>query len=289
MTMRTIARRTRELIAGVHIPVQPAVLQKILTLLDGFSPNLAALAAGIGEDVALAGRILQRANIESRKLQRCVDSVEQGVMLLGLQRVGQIVVDMARNLPNRNEKIPVQWPADRGVQVGRIAAWLAGVLPDKAVHFHNGLLHPVTPDTAYTLGLLHDCGLMVLMYRLPEYAPFHQDEMAAHGHLRAREEWRLFGTDHGLAGACVAKGWCLPETFCQAIQDHNQEGSLLQPGRKRSMRHAASLCGILNLAEWILARTTGTPLPPLPDGTLAFFGLEAEDLESMVQSRRESP
>ncbi|MBF0154262.1 MAG: HDOD domain-containing protein [Magnetococcales bacterium] len=255
---------------------------------NSFSPNLAALAATLGRDLSLAGRILQRANLETPALKRCVDSVEQGVMLLGLQRVRHTLLDLPLNLSPQDEKPVLREVNDRGVRVGRIAAWLADELPRRAIHFQNGVLRPVSPDTACTLGLLHDCGLLVLAHRLPDYADFYREEMAVHGYLRVTEERRLLGTDHGLAGALVAMRWCLPEPFCQAICDHNQEGGILQPGRKVALRQAAALCGILNLAEWILAHVAQSPLPPLPDGLFDFFGMTADDMENMAQSRKES-
>ncbi|MBF0176113.1 MAG: HDOD domain-containing protein [Magnetococcales bacterium] len=287
MSMKTIASRTRDLITGLSIPVQSSMGQKVRDALDGPSPNLASLTTDTGQDIALAGCVLQRANMESRTLRGSVDSVEQGILLLGLERLRQILRDPIRKSLREGGENGLSWICERGVQVGRVAGWLAGELPRLAVHFHGGALHPVTPDTAYALGLLHDCGLMALGLRLPEYAVFYQEEVTRFGYMRVAEEWRLFGTDHGLAGALVARRWCLPEAFCQAICDHNQEGGILQPGRRVALRHAATLCGILNLAEWILARSEDQPLPRLPDGIFAFFGMAPSDLDRLYQARRE--
>ncbi len=277
------------MIAGVAMPIRFSVLRATEAVLGHLSPDLALLTATVGRDPALSGHLIRTAHREAGKVGRCIDSVEQAVTLLGLSRIREIVVKLPANPAAEEAGGMLQRVADRGMAIGRIAARLADLLPGVAMHF-PGYLQPVASSTAYTLGLLHDCGLVLLASRLPEYLPFCQSEITTHGNVRANEEQRLFGTDHGLAGAHLAKAWGLPDLFCQAIRDHNQAGNILQPSRKSSLRQAAALHGILALAEWLLARLAGSgPTPPLPDDLSTLFGIDPATLERLYRREPNDP
>jgi HD-like signal output (HDOD) protein len=102
------------------------------------------------------------------------------------------------------------------------------------------LLRPrgISPDQAYTLGMFHDCGLALLVKRVPAY-----------GEALIQGRWaeitaldQAQNMDHALLGETVARNWQLPEALAQSIRHHHNLKAQDIPDV------VTRLCGMLNFA-----------------------------------------
>jgi putative nucleotidyltransferase with HDIG domain len=119
----------------------------------------------------------------------------------------------------------------------------------------------VEPSVAYTAGLLHDIGKVVLDQFIHSGFPLFYRELNEKGKNFAEVEKRVFGTDHTEAGLELAQNWSFPESLVETIRYHHQ------PENARSHK---KLVNIVYLADLLMSRFhTGLEIERLNTGPLA--------------------
>jgi CheY-like chemotaxis protein len=107
-------------------------------------------------------------------------------------------------------------------------------------------------DTAFTAGILHNVGKIVLS-QLADPATFCVPATAT-SHVQA--EQMLFGIDHATAAGIVVDTWLLPRELRQAVRTHHDGQQLAA---------ANPLTAILHVADTlVLMAGIGNPFPALP-------------------------
>ena len=76
-------------------------------------------------------------------------------------------------------------------------------------------------DFAYTAGILHDVGRIVMAMSLPDLYRQIAIQGADHPRQLLHAERALYGIDHCQAGALLVKSWHLPEAFLQIVAHHH--------------------------------------------------------------------
>jgi putative nucleotidyltransferase with HDIG domain len=79
----------------------------------------------------------------------------------------------------------------------------------------------VPPQKAYTAGLLHDIGKVVLdQYVAPAYPLFYRRAMEGGENVLAVEK-RVLGVDHTQVGQMLAEQWSFPDSLVHAVRYHH--------------------------------------------------------------------
>jgi putative nucleotidyltransferase with HDIG domain len=224
-----------------------------------------ALTRILVQDPGLTSRLLKLANSSFYGLSGRVGSVREALMVLGLATVRNMVLACAvmEKLPgDRCDVIDGQglWQHALGTGVAaRLLARQAGL----------------EPELAFTAGLLHDMGKLVLALYFPEPYRAVLRHQAAEGCLIQEAEQAVLGLDHADVGACVARRWRLPATLADAIAWHHR----LQEGTPR-------LADLIHVAD-VLSRDSaigspGDPIKPaLNDAALRRLALKPADIEAV--------
>ena len=201
--------QARNLVKGIDIPVRPAVLQKIMELQSSDDPSIDKIAKVISVGV-LKAVISPLYGMKNR-----MSSIQQAVVLLGLNNVLNIVIGLSLRLEiGGNFNVAVERFWDTASDVVLISAGLA-----------KELRH--TPsDEAYTLGLFHDCGIPLLMKKDPNYVQLLKvaNSSVEKGFTDVEDE--QINTNHAVVGYYVAKSWRLPSHICKAILNHHESDML---------------------------------------------------------------
>ena len=215
-----------ELVAQVRdLPaVSPAAL-RLIQLLGQDTVGNAEVIQTLKCDAVLTAKLLRLCNASSIALAEPVASVDQAVILLGHQEILRLVLALtcgkalAAPVPGYALEANELWSHSLVTAVA--AEIVAG----------DGIVAEASLSVAFTVGLLHDIGKLVMGQALtPELQATLRHEVTAHGHSRAEAERLVLGADHAEVGACLLRAWRLPENLVEAVASHHQPGRAAQPG-----------------------------------------------------------
>jgi HD-like signal output (HDOD) protein len=224
----------------------PAVAGAVRRLVKDPRTQLADVAHAVEQDAGLSTDLLRLANAPTSGIRYECTSVRQAVTLLGMRRVCSVVDSAAAlSMLERENKLPQHALSVAGVM--RMLAPIAAV----------------SPDDAFTVGLLHDIGVLLLVRsgdRLYEGLL----EEAETGELCVEEEVELIGFDHAMVGAAVLRAWNLPDYIANVVELHHDWEAAAKAEASTKL-----LVSILRAAEaiatWapLLERPTIAELDPL--------------------------
>ncbi|HLK12824.1 MAG TPA: HDOD domain-containing protein [Candidatus Binatia bacterium] len=208
-----LERFYRELMAVDELPSSPEVAQKMLVTINRETASTRDLAALIGRDQSLAARLLRLANSSFFATRARVESIQQAVTLLGFARVRDIVLGLSvwgaldRKSTSGRRYRKILW---------RHAATVAGAAKTLAD------LAGLDGGQAFTAGVLHDVGKLVLGLRLGESYWSMLDEAAERQATTAAVELEAFGCHHATVGGWLLQLWRLPPTLVDPVAHHHE-------------------------------------------------------------------
>ncbi len=207
MDVNELVRKLRDL------PSLPAVVVELMSSMEKPDIDTAALAAKIALDQALAAKTLRLANSSFYGLQFKVTSIQQAVNILGFHSVRKIVTACAVTAAfPKTMAGPAGFSFENFWRHSVASAVCAQLLaPRLGVH----------PDTAFTAGLMHDIGTLVLAIRLPQ----EYEKVLAHRRdldcFIPEAEQAIFGLDHAEVGSNLLAFWNFPLDVREAVATHH--------------------------------------------------------------------
>jgi HD-like signal output (HDOD) protein/CheY-like chemotaxis protein len=214
------------------LPSCPRLYTELTELILDPDATAAHAAALVERDVAMSAKVLQLVNSAFFGLGRRVARISEAVHYLGLDTLRALVLHAGAF-----EAFAPMRPID-GFDIGalqrrshlaaRIAARLA---PD-----------PRTRDAAFTAGMLHGVGLLVLARQDP-YVFAEVIAHAQHGATPLHEvEYAHHGSSHAELGAYVLGIWGLPEPIVDGVAHQHRIGRLAGPALDSALViHAATV------------------------------------------------
>lgn len=194
-------------------PVSQAAL-KLVSLLDQPAVSNDEVVEVLKHDSVLTAKLLRACNSPALGLAEPVNSVDQAVFMLGYNQLLQMVTTLAFGgamvvpLPGYTIAAQELW------RHSLIAAAAAEILVAEQPHLAE-------PATAFTVGLLHDIGKLVLGQCLDPASTQAVRRLIAEGLSGAEAEKAALGTDHAEVGARLLQLWRLPEDLIEAVANHH--------------------------------------------------------------------
>ena len=231
-------RFERSPILEVKFPPLPRTVAEVSHLLSeqGQVPDTSRLVEIVNEDPVVAVSVLRRINSAYYGMRRRVGDIQKSVFLLGFLEVCNIVLTAGmmklKDILNSEEQAHI---------FDRIIHMSVG-----AAHYSQEIaLYLQLPNRsrAYTSGLLHAVGRLVLLYNKPnDYEALWCT--SADGLAPTVEDERLiFGTDHAHLGGLAAERWHLPTDLASVIAFHGSSRTIDDPDLRDLARsvHVASI------------------------------------------------
>ena len=194
-----------------RLPALPAVLLDLMRALEKEGASAVELAGKIGRDIPLSLRVLKVVNSPFYGLPRQIGSLAEAVMVLGAGTVKSLVT--AALFMNR---LPLKASGGFNPQLtwehGLVCALCARRLAPQA-----GL----DGDVAFTCGLLHDIGQIVLYTQVPGSFEAVSTLRRDRGLSLVAAEKEIFGVDHADVGGRVVARWHLPAAIEAAVASHH--------------------------------------------------------------------
>lgn len=193
------------------LPPLPELMLRLIRTVNDPNKNFSDIVDVIRVDQTITTELLRLANSAYFGISNRVKSVEDAVRLLGANKVMQLVLEAQ----SRALLCPAQ--AGYGLSPGQL--WLHSV----AVAIAAGKIAArikLTGGLAFTLGLLHDIGKIVLNELVAaQYGKI--AALAAGEKLAFHEaEQRVLGFTHAEVGALAAERWKLPAEIVNGIRYH---------------------------------------------------------------------
>ena len=201
----------RKLISRVRsFPTIPSLYLEILAALRSPDATTEQIGALLARDMAMMTKLLQVLNSAYFGLPRRISDPAEVVGILGFETVKSMV--MAVKLLGHYDRLkPIQFSIDRLWRHSTEVAQSAKQLALKETGDQT------LADTAFTAGLMHDVGKVVLAVNFDEQ--YH----GAHSLARKRQlplweiETEIFGANHGEIGAYLLGLWGMPPELLEEI------------------------------------------------------------------------
>lgn len=197
------------------IPSVPSLYREILATLQSENPSLKKIGAIISRDIGMSSKILQLVNSSFFGLPQKVTQPELAVTLLGVNTIVSLVIHtgLFNTLPE--DSIAKQMFATIQGHSFRTSIFA------KKIAEHEKL--PANEiDTCFIIGLLHDCGKMILLKDFVESDVFGQRHDREKLIQWETLENKVYGVSHAHAGAYLLNIWGLPLDVIEAVANHHE-------------------------------------------------------------------
>jgi putative nucleotidyltransferase with HDIG domain len=191
------------------LPSLPSVVLEILESFDNERMDVSTLAGKIANDQALVARVMRVANSAFFGLSGQVGTIFEAISVLGFNNLRGLVTAAA--IINASPKNLGEFDLVVFWRHGICTAACAKVLAKRL-----GL----NPEIAFTAGVLHDIGKLIIVMEYPAAAKVVAvDEASDESFLEA--ERSLIGYDHAALGGELAQRWKFPQAIRDAIRLHH--------------------------------------------------------------------
>ncbi len=209
----TPATRFEEMpVLDMRFPPLPRTVAVVSKLLSEQSeiPDMQGLVEAVNADPVVAASVLRRINSAYYGMRRRVADIRKAVFLLGFLEVSNMVLTEGmlrlRSVVRSEEQVHIF------EQIMRASVGAASYAQEIAVH-----LSLARKATAFTGGILHAVGRLVLLFNKPaDYEALWWTSERVLGPT-VESEQLIFGTDHVRLGTRAADRWQLPEEIIELI------------------------------------------------------------------------
>jgi HD-like signal output (HDOD) protein/CheY-like chemotaxis protein len=215
------------------LPSLPSLYYSIRRELQAEEPSLVRIAELAARDIGISAKILQIANSGRYAGNQTVLKVEQAVQLLGIDTVRSLILasHLFDGCPDKRLPLEQIWQHSLLVATGARAI---------AVSENQNTL---ACECAFSAGLLHDCGIILIGTYLPDALLRIQQASIANTWVEA--ERTELGATHQELGAYLLGLWGLPDSLVEAVAFHHQPAQAPHlDGRALSAVHIAESVAI---------------------------------------------
>lgn len=210
------------------LPTIPKVVQDLINALHNENVSVSELARKIELDQVIAAKLLRLANSAYYGLSYRIGSIDKAIHMLGFSTMRTLVISVGlagcfKNIPN--VELPVFWR--HCIRVACVARALAR--PAK-----------VDANTAFTVGLMHAIGYLLMALGLPHMGPLNAT-YSIHAADRNAAEKETFGYSFHEVSAELMSRWNFAPEFQAAMLGFNAP---------LDADPFEALAGVLHLAAW---------------------------------------
>lgn len=198
-----------------ELPPLPAVAARVMSMAEDDRTSAMDLAQVLATDQALTAKLIRISNSAYYGFARRISTVREAVVMLGFKQVRQVSVGASlmntfkRGAPGDPFDIDLFWGHSVAVAVA------AEAVAKKSF--------AVKPEDAFTAGILHDIGRLVLRQVMPEEFAMAVRE-ARTGQVSLHEaELHYTGYSHDDVGRVLGDQWKFPGHLVEAVQCHHDE------------------------------------------------------------------
>lgn len=225
-----------ELLQQTHqLPNVPDVVRELIQQLNNPKADYSVIADKIIHDQTLSLKVLRLVNSAHFGLSRKITSINEAIILLGMSQLKTMVVASGFvGSVKEVEGLDLKRFWRESFEVAALSKWFA----EKSM--------AVDPDTAFTVGLIHNIGQLLLHLTQPKLAEAIAKLVDETGCSRSEAEMERLNFTTAEAGQALLKYWQFPASLGEAVRYHKNPLHTETPN---------PLSAIVNIACYINACT----------------------------------
>lgn len=241
---------TRTLVARIHtLPSLPSLYFELMRELSSPHATTESVGVIISRDVSLTAKLLQLVNSAFFGVAQPVVTADEAVQILGFSTIKALALSIyvfSRFEPERLPGFPIDRLWNHSMATGLLARRIAAS--------EGGNLGVI--EAAFTSGILHDVGKLVLGMSYPDLYRKAVEGAFARQLPQWKLEQEILGAAHAEVGAYLLGLWGLPCSIVEAVAWHHQ------PQRREPVEF--SPLAAVHVADYIQGRRSPASDPPLP-------------------------
>ncbi|MGA6926406.1 MAG: HDOD domain-containing protein [Desulfosarcina sp.] len=215
----------------------PQVALKVLRIVSDGSYDIDRIAAEVKKDQVISARTIQLCNSAMFTKRREVVSLDHALVFLGQDLFVKLVISAAVH--------SYYSQCGNGYSLCKGGLYHHAVGTAMTAEKIAGLTEKAAPGVAYTAGLLHDIGKVVLdQYVTTAYPMLYREFQNRQSEIIDVEN-RILGMDHTRVGELLAQKWSLPQILSDVIRFHH---------RPEEAPNQSELTTIVYLADLLMSR-----------------------------------
>jgi HD-like signal output (HDOD) protein len=241
-----------------ELPTLPEVLLRVQSVISSDGSDSRALAKIVGEDPALAAKILQVANSAYFATDKHISSIEKAIVRIGFNQVGSIVmaVGVINHLARSGHFLSYHGFWLHSLTAAYLAQWL---LDQSSVRFE-----PQDRERIFIAGLFHDLGILVYdQFFTADFKALCDSALSQEVSYLVAEQQSAPREGHAFLGSALLELWKMDSALCNCVRFHHHW--------ERAPQHVQSLVALISISEYVLC-----------NGRIGAFEGSYEPLASLV-------
>lgn len=279
MNVTAVDNKVKQAVANIrNLPTPPIVFSQIQKVINDPDVSAAVIAGILSEDPAMSVKVLKLTNSAFYGLTREIDSVKQAVVIVGMEAIKNLVLaasvlDMFKGPDFDQEFQEKFWR--HSLAVGFCGRILARKIRSRGM---------IDPDSAFSCGLLHDIGKVVMCCFLrDEFKTVTKERLNDKQSPTCEVEERVLGYSHAQIGGILATQWKLPHRLAEAITFHHQPQLCESEDPIAYLIHISNYVAKKTFLDRDEKYLIGRPDP----GVLDYLQISEEDTDSYTDLLRE--
>ena len=253
------------------LPPLPTSAMRVIALTKNPATSVKELETVIGQDPALTAGILRQANSAYYGYARRISSLQEAIVMLGFQVIQGLAMSTA--------VAPLLKTELMGYGVEQEGLWkhsLLTAMAAKRLCQHRKLPYG---DIAFTAGLLHDIGKLIISIYVQEVGDYLLKKVTEAKLSYVELEEKVIGYDHARVGGFLARSWNLPDDLVAAISFHHSLSDAQNHAELTSVVHVAN--GLANSLG--IGGGVDSFFNPVQQKALDLLTLKESDLELIME------
>ncbi|NQT68573.1 MAG: HDOD domain-containing protein [Desulfobacteraceae bacterium] len=250
-----------------NLPPTPNILHKARAIIADPNSSFKELEKLIINDQAFAVKIIKIANSSYYGRVKKVSSIQDATVIIGMKNLSELITIASASSLFKKTLIGYELPAR--------AIWRHSIGVAFGAKIIAGMKYPALADDAFSAGLIHDVGKLILDEYVYERKEAFQEFMYDGQQTFLEAEKEILGFEHAEIAAKVCKKWNFPKSITVAIRYHHQPSRLM----------SNKLAHIIHVADQI-TESTGMDIDGITlessGNSLEVVGLQIDEIAQLM-------
>lgn len=203
------------------IPTIPTIYSDMLDILNDPDASIVDVGRLISSDIAMTAKVLQLVNSAFFGLCRKIYTAEEAAVFIGIETLKGMVLSFQALTALSVQGIPQAYIDEMWQHAVTTAAFARSIAQCETNS--RELI-----DSAFTAGMLHDIGRLLLMDNMPVKYKEYMKMIMNDNSSEVKLERVIFGATHYEVGAYMLKEWGLPNSIVEPVLLHHSSFDVSQ-------------------------------------------------------------